>query len=44
MPAAASAEHAEVGALNELRQLLIHMSDDDVAFLLEMARKLAGRG
>ena len=44
MPAAASAEHAEVGALNELRRLLTHMSDDDVAFLLEMARKLAGRG
>ena len=43
MPAA-SPEDAELGALNELRRLLTNMSDDDAAFLLEMARKLAGRG
>ena len=34
----------ELGALTELRELLSAMGDDDVAFLLEMARKLAGRG
>ena len=41
MPAAAG--QPEAGALSELRQLLTQMSDDDTAFLLEMARKLAGR-
>ena len=44
MRAAPSPERTELGALTELRELLAHMSDDDVAFLLQMARKLAGRG
>ena len=39
MPVAAG--QPDVGALNELRRLLAHVSDDDAAFLLEMARKLA---
>jgi hypothetical protein len=49
MPMAAQAampspERTELGAITELRELLAHMSDDDVEFLLQMARKLAGRG
>ena len=36
-------ERTELGAITELRELLAHMSDDDVEFLLQMARKLAGR-
>jgi transcriptional regulator with XRE-family HTH domain len=42
--AGASPERTELGALNELRELLARMSDEDVEFLLHMARKLAGRG
>jgi transcriptional regulator with XRE-family HTH domain len=34
----------EVGTLAELQQLLPHMSEADIAFLLEMARRLADRG
>jgi len=39
-----SPSRTELGALNELRELLATMSEEDVAFLLEMARKLARRG
>jgi transcriptional regulator with XRE-family HTH domain len=42
--AAASPERTQLGALTELRELLARMSDDDIEFLLQMARKLAGRG
>jgi transcriptional regulator with XRE-family HTH domain len=42
--AAPSPERTELGALTELRELLARMSDEDVEFLLQMARKLAGRG
>ena len=38
-----SPSRTELGALTELRELLADMSSDDVAFLLEMARRLAGR-
>ena len=42
--ASPSPSRTELGAINELRSLLPSMSDDDVQFLLEMARRLAGRG
>ncbi len=34
----------ELGALSELRSLLPHLGDDDIEILLQLARKLAGRG
>jgi len=38
-----SPDRTELGALTELRELLASMKTEDVEFLLEMARKLAGR-